>query len=61
MHGKLTRTALQLKQAIGKGARPTAIEVMLMLTNWLNLHILEEDKKYKAHIRVVPPDASPDR
>jgi hemerythrin len=54
MHENLTRKVKELKEALDQGNMPTAIEVMLMLTNWLNLHILEEDKKYKDHVKVVP-------
>jgi hemerythrin-like metal-binding protein len=54
MHENLTRKVHQLKEAFDKGSKPTAIEVMLMLTNWLNLHILDEDRKYRSHIKVVP-------
>jgi hemerythrin-like metal-binding protein len=54
MHENLTRKARQLKEALDQKNKPTAIEVMLMLANWLNLHILEEDRKYKSHIKVVP-------
>jgi hemerythrin len=49
MHDDLARKAHSLKQAFDEGNTPTAIEVMLLLTNWLNMHILEEDRKYKPY------------
>jgi hemerythrin-like metal-binding protein len=47
MHDNLSRKAHSIKVAFDNGNTPTAIEVMLLLTNWLNTHILEEDRKYK--------------
>jgi hemerythrin-like metal-binding protein len=47
MHDNLSRKAHSIREAFDKGHTPTAIEVMLLLTNWLNIHILEEDRKYK--------------
>jgi hemerythrin len=49
MHDDLASKAHSLKQAFDEGNTPTAIEVMLLLTNWLNMHILEEDRKYKPY------------
>jgi hemerythrin-like metal-binding protein len=49
MHDKLSRKAHSIKEAFDRGNTPTAIEVMLLLTNWLNTHILEEDRKYKPY------------
>lgn len=49
MHDNLSRKAHSIKEAFDKGNAPTAIEVMLLLTNWLNTHILEEDRKYKPY------------
>jgi len=49
MHDNLSRKAHSIKEAFDRGNTPTAIEVMLLLTNWLNIHILEEDKKYKPY------------
>ena len=49
MHENLSRKAHSIKEAFDRGNTPSAIEVMLLLTNWLNTHILEEDRKYKPH------------
>jgi hemerythrin len=49
MHDNLSRKAHTIKEAFDRGNTPTAIEVMLLLTNWLNTHILEEDRKYKPY------------
>jgi hemerythrin len=51
MHDNLSRKAQSIKAAFDRGNTPTAIEVMLLLTNWLNTHILEEDRKYKPFAR----------
>jgi hemerythrin len=51
MHDNLSRKAHGIKEAFDKGSTPTAIEVMLLLTNWLNRHILEEDRKYKPYVQ----------
>jgi hemerythrin len=50
MHATLVRKAQSIKQAFDSGNSPTAIEVMLMLSNWLNMHILDEDQKYKPYV-----------
>jgi hemerythrin len=50
MHDNLSRKAHSIKEAFDRGNTPTAIEVMLLLTNWLNTHILEEDRKYKPYV-----------
>ena len=50
MHDGLSRKANSIKEAFDSGTTPTAIEVMLLLTNWLNLHILEEDRKFKPYV-----------
>jgi hemerythrin len=49
MHDNLSRKAHSIKEAFDRGNTPSAIEVMLLLTNWLNAHILEEDRKYKPY------------
>jgi hemerythrin len=33
-----------------RGNKVITIDVMLFLSNWLNVHILEEDKKYSAFL-----------
>jgi hemerythrin-like metal-binding protein len=45
-HDDLTAKTKTLKQAFDTGNKKLAIDVMLFLSNWLNDHILEEDKKY---------------
>jgi len=52
MHDSLSRKVRGIKEAFDRGETPTAIEVMLLLTNWLNMHILEEDMKYKPYVEV---------
>ncbi len=51
MHDRLVREARRIKEAFDSGNTPTAIEVMLVLTNWLNMHILEQDRKYKPYLK----------
>jgi hemerythrin len=46
MHDNIAKKARDLKETLNKGSKPSNIDVMLLLTNWLNSHILEEDKKY---------------
>jgi hemerythrin len=50
MHDALVRKAQSIKEAFDSGNSPTTIEVMLLLANWLNLHILDEDQKYKPYV-----------
>jgi hemerythrin len=50
MHERLFREARRIRAAFDSGNAPTAIEVMVILTNWLNNHILEEDRKYKPYV-----------
>jgi hemerythrin-like metal-binding protein len=50
MHDNLSKKARDLKETFDKGNKPTAIDVMLLLTNWLNAHVLEEDKKYEPYL-----------
>ncbi|HUI45161.1 MAG TPA: bacteriohemerythrin [Nitrospirota bacterium] len=50
MHDNIAKKARDLKETLEKGNKPSNIDVMLLLTNWLNAHILEEDKKYAPHI-----------
>ncbi len=52
MHDTLVRKAQSLKEAFDSGNSPTTIEVMLVMANWLNIHILDEDQKYKPYIEV---------
>ncbi len=46
IHDDLTRKAKDLKEAFDRGNKMITIDVMLFLSNWWNIHILEEDKKY---------------
>jgi len=50
MHDNIAKKARDLKETLQKGNKPSNIEVMLLLTNWLNTHILEEDKKYAPYL-----------
>jgi hemerythrin len=54
MHERLVREAQRIKEAFDSGKTPSAIEVMVVLTNWLNMHILDQDRKYMPY--VVKPD-----
>ncbi len=45
-HELLTRKAKKLKQAFDEGNRMISMDLMNFLRDWLNVHILEEDKKY---------------
>jgi hemerythrin len=51
MHDALVRKALSIKEAFDSGNSPTAIEVMLLMANWLNLHIFDEDQKYRPYVK----------
>lgn len=46
IHDDLTMKAKQLKTAFDQGNNLISIDVMMFLSNWLNTHILEEDKRY---------------
>jgi hemerythrin len=50
MHDHIAKKARDLKETLDKGIKPSNIDVMLLLTNWLNAHILDEDKKYVPYI-----------
>jgi len=49
-HDDLTAKARALKQEFDSGNHKLSIDVMLFLSNWLNLHILEEDKKFGPYL-----------
>ncbi len=51
IHKELTRKAKDLKEAFDRGNKAITIDVMLFLSNWWNIHILEEDKKYSNFLR----------
>lgn len=46
IHDDLTNKATQLKTAFDQGNNLISIEVMTFLSDWLNTHILEEDRKF---------------
>ena len=58
MHDSLTRRARSMQEAYASGNMPTAVEVLLLLANWLNRHILDEDRKYKSCIHQADQDPS---
>jgi len=45
-HDDLTKTATELKQSFDSGNKLITIDVMNFLKDWLNVHILQEDKKF---------------
>ena len=51
MHDDLVNKAQELKKAFDKGNTKISVDVMLLLSNWLNNHILEVDKKYTPFLR----------
>jgi hemerythrin len=46
IHAALTAKTRELKESFDGGNRQLSVDVMLFLSNWLNNHILEVDKKY---------------
>ncbi len=50
MHDHIANKARELKKTLDKRNKPSSIDVMLLMTNWLNTHILEEDRKYVPYI-----------
>ncbi len=50
-HDDLTKKALELKAAFDSGKQTITIEVMTFLKNWLNVHILQEDKKFGPYLQ----------
>lgn len=49
-HDDLTRKAKELKTEFDNGNNLITIEVMRFLSNWLNVHILEVDKKFGIYL-----------
>lgn len=49
-HDSLAEKARQFKDAFAQGQGSRAMDVMLFLSNWLNIHILEVDKRYAAFL-----------
>jgi hemerythrin len=45
-HDELTEKAIKLRDSFEQGNKMITIDVMLFLSDWLNIHILEEDHKY---------------
>jgi hemerythrin len=45
-HDELAAKTKALKKEFDTGNKKLSIDVMLFLSNWLNDHIMEEDKKY---------------
>ena len=50
VHDDLTRRAKAFKDQFDQGNESRAMDVMLFLSNWLNVHILEVDKKYVPYL-----------
>jgi hemerythrin len=50
MHDHIAKKARELKKTLDNGNKPSNIDVMLLMINWLNTHILEEDRKYIFYI-----------
>lgn len=50
VHDDLARRAKALKDQFDQGNESRAMDVMLFLSNWLNVHILEVDKKYVPYL-----------
>lgn len=46
MHDYLSEKAKQLNREFAEGSPAITRDVMLFLSNWLNVHILEVDRKY---------------
>jgi hemerythrin-like metal-binding protein len=49
-HDSLAEKARQFKDAFTQGQESRAMDVMLFLSNWLNIHILEVDKRYASFL-----------
>jgi hemerythrin len=49
-HDLLAEKAKQLMYDFTRGQGSRAMEVMLFLSNWLNVHILEVDKRYASFL-----------
>jgi hemerythrin len=50
IHEELTRKAREFQDAFDAGNTALCRDVMLFLSNWLNIHILEVDKTYKPYL-----------
>jgi hemerythrin len=49
-HDELRTKARELKAAFDRGETKLSVDVMLFLSNWLNRHILDEDKRYESYL-----------
>lgn len=49
-HDDLTKKAVELKTAFDSGKQLITIDVMNFLKDWLNVHILQEDKKFGPYL-----------
>ncbi|HTF99682.1 MAG TPA: bacteriohemerythrin [Nitrospirota bacterium] len=45
-HNELTEKTKKLQESFDRGNKMITIDVMLFLSDWLNVHILDEDKRY---------------
>jgi len=50
IHTAFASKAQELKSAFDAGNTKISVDVMLILSNWLNNHILEEDKRYGPYL-----------
>jgi len=50
VHDELAARVRKLKDDLDRGDYPAAMDVMLFLSNWLNVHILEVDKQYGPYL-----------
>jgi len=50
MHQELTKRAKELKRAFDLGKPIVTAQVMQFLSNWLNKHIVEEDRKFGRYL-----------
>lgn len=50
LHDELTAKAVKLKESYDQGNQMITIEVMVFLSDWLRVHILQEDKQYSAFL-----------
>ena len=50
MHRDLTRRALEMKKTFDQGKPLVTTQVMLFLSEWLNKHIVEEDRKFGRYV-----------
>lgn len=50
-HDSLAEKTRQFRDDFRQGQESRAMDVMLFLSNWLNIHILEVDKRYAAFLR----------